>query len=166
MLGIVLRAVINHMTNFPSPGTGSHGTTYTKYDYPSTPASLGCDSGLPSTSSHSRQWICEHRDPYILNMVRFRKAVAGEPISAWWDNAANAIAFSRGAKGFVAINRETTAISQAVATTVADGNYCDLLTGGLIGKVCAGTVVAVKGGNVSFTLPADHAIAIGITDRL
>ena len=118
------------------------------------------------TNATSQQWICEHRDPYILNMVRFRKAVAGEPMSAWWDNGANAIAFSRGVKGFVAINRETTAISQTVATTVADGNYCDILSGGLIGKVCAGTVVAVKGGNVSFTLPADHAIAISITDRL
>ena len=30
----------------------------------------------------------------------------------------------------------------------------------------AGTVVAVNGGNVSFTLAADYAIAISITDRL
>src|SRR5207248_7644405 len=26
--------VINHMTNYPSPGVGSNGTTYSKYDYP------------------------------------------------------------------------------------------------------------------------------------
>src|SRR6266513_4074932 len=33
-VGIIADAVINHMTNYPSPGTGSNGTAYTKYDYP------------------------------------------------------------------------------------------------------------------------------------
>ena len=68
-------------------------------------------------------------------------------------------------KGFVAINRETTAITQAVATTVPDGIYCDLITGGLIGQSCAGTIVTVRGGSVTFTLAADRAIVIAIPDR-
>src|SRR6185503_2027017 len=33
-VGIIVDAVINHMTNFPSPGVGSSGTAYTKYHYP------------------------------------------------------------------------------------------------------------------------------------
>src|SRR5437868_9098933 len=33
-VAIIVDAVINHMTNFPSPGVGSNGTAYTKYDYP------------------------------------------------------------------------------------------------------------------------------------
>ncbi len=33
-VGIIVDAVINHMTNFPSPGVGSNGTAYTKYNYP------------------------------------------------------------------------------------------------------------------------------------
>ena len=33
-VGVIVDAVINHMTNFPSPGVGSNGTSYTKYDYP------------------------------------------------------------------------------------------------------------------------------------
>src|SRR5438034_4174575 len=33
-VGIYVDAVINHMTNYPSPGVGSNGTAYTKYDYP------------------------------------------------------------------------------------------------------------------------------------
>src|SRR5688500_533714 len=33
-VGIYVDAVINHMTNFPSPGVGSNGTAYTKYQYP------------------------------------------------------------------------------------------------------------------------------------
>jgi alpha-amylase len=33
-VGIYVDAVINHMTNFPSPGVGSNGTSYSKYQYP------------------------------------------------------------------------------------------------------------------------------------
>src|SRR2546422_1935422 len=33
-VGVIVDAVINHMTNYPSPGVGSNGTAYTKYDYP------------------------------------------------------------------------------------------------------------------------------------
>ena len=33
-VGIYVDAVINHMTNSPSPGVGSNGTAYTKYNYP------------------------------------------------------------------------------------------------------------------------------------
>src|SRR6266850_443949 len=33
-VGIYVDAVINHMTNYPSPGVGSNGMAYTKYAYP------------------------------------------------------------------------------------------------------------------------------------
>jgi len=33
-VGIYADAVINHMTNTPSPGVGSNGTAYTRYNYP------------------------------------------------------------------------------------------------------------------------------------
>ncbi|MBX7120404.1 MAG: alpha-amylase family protein [Gemmatimonadaceae bacterium] len=117
------------------------------------------------STATSQQWTCEHRDPYIRNMVRFRRTVAGEPISGWWDNDGNAIAFSRGVKGFVAINRETAAVTQTVTTTLPNGTYCDRLTGGLVGGVCAGTTVTVSGGQVTFTLAPDRAIAIDIDSR-
>lgn len=44
------------------------------------------------------QWVCEHRDPSILRMVGFRREVAGTDVNHWWDDGANAIAFSRGAR--------------------------------------------------------------------
>src|SRR2546430_9052210 len=56
------------------------------------------------------QWVCEHRDPYIRNMVRFRRVVAGTDTHHWWDDGGNALAFSRGGKGFVAISRESAAL--------------------------------------------------------
>ncbi|PYO69606.1 MAG: ATPase, partial [Gemmatimonadetes bacterium] len=79
------------------------------------------------------QWVCEHRDPYIRNMVRFRHVVAGTDINHWWEDGVNAIAFSRGDKGFVAINRDGGGVDTTIATGMLPGTYCDILTGGLTG---------------------------------
>jgi alpha-amylase len=113
------------------------------------------------------QWVCEHRDPYLLRMVAFRRAVAGTDVNHWWDDGANAIAFSRGDKGFVAINREGAALSQPVATGLAAGTYCDVLTGGRVGGACAGTSVTVDAaGAVQLALAANSAIAIHTGTKL
>ena len=113
------------------------------------------------------QWVCEHRDPYIAGMVSFRRVVAGSDINHWWDNGANAIAFSRGDKGFVAINREAAAVSGTFATGLAAGTYCDVITGGRSGTACIGTSVTVDAsGNVQLTLAANSAIAIDTATKL
>ena len=113
------------------------------------------------------EWTCEHRDPAIARMVDFRRAVAGSGVAHWWDNGANAIAFSRGDRGFVAINRESTRLVAAVPSGLAPGVYCDLLTGGRAGSDCAGSRVTVaEGGAVQLDLAADAAIALLREDRL
>ena len=115
----------------------------------------------------SGDFTCEHRDPHILKMIGFRRRVAGAPLSNWWDNDANAIAFSRGDKGFVAINREMTPVTATVPTPIAPGTYCDLLTGGKVGGVCVGTTVVVAGdGTIALSLASDKAIAIDISTKL
>ncbi|MGA2383282.1 MAG: alpha-amylase family protein [Gemmatimonadales bacterium] len=107
------------------------------------------------------QFVCEHRDPYILRMVAFRKYVAGTDVNHWWDDGANAIAFSRGARGFVAINRESTAATATVATGMPPGTYCDLLTGGISAGTCVGTSIVVDStGSVQLNLQPNTAVAI------
>ncbi|MEP7344704.1 MAG: alpha-amylase family protein [Gemmatimonadaceae bacterium] len=113
-------------------------------------------------------WVCEHRDPSIRNMVGFRRVVAGTEINGWWDDGVNAIAFSRGNKGFVAINNEAAAVALTVTTTMVAGTYCDRLTGGLVsgGGACRGTAITVGAdGTIQLTLPSGKAIAIDITTR-
>lgn len=112
-------------------------------------------------------WICEHRDPHVARMVGFRNRVAGTAIAGWWDNDANAIAFSRGDKGFVAINRENASVNVTATTTLAPGTYCDLITGGMVGGACAGTsVIVAAGGAVQFPLASNRAVAIDVSSRL
>ena len=97
----------------------------------------------------------------------FRRVVAGTDVNHWWDNGANAIAFSRGGKGFVAINREGTPLSVTVPTGLPPGDYCDRITGGLVNGSCVGTTITVDGaGNIQLQLPAMSAIAIDIVNQL
>ena len=79
-------------------------------------------------SAKAGQWVCEHRDAAILKMVGFRHVAAGSDINHWWDDGANAIAFSRGDKGFVAINGGTATLDTTLVTGMAAGNYVDLLS--------------------------------------
>jgi alpha-amylase len=98
------------------------------------------------------QWVCEHRDPYIRNMVVFRRAVAGTDVNLWWNTGDHAIAFSRGEKGFVAINAGSASVTATVPTGMPPGTYTDLLTGS--------SVVVDSTGSVQLTLAAKTALAI------
>ncbi len=112
------------------------------------------------------QWVCEHRDPYIRNMVRFRRVVAGTDVNRWWDNGGNAIAFSRGDRGFVAINRHDTSVDATIITGLPAGTYCDRLTGGLAASACVGASIVVDAaGSVQLSLLPGSAIAIDVTTR-
>jgi len=114
-----------------------------------------CASSLETASAG--QWVCEHRDPFILNMVSFRHVVAGTDVNHWWDNGATAIAFSRGGKGFVAINNGTTGLDTTVSTGMATGTYLDLLT--------SSSVVVDAVGAIHLILSPRSAIAIDTTTR-
>lgn len=116
----------------------------------------GCASSLEAVTTPG-QWVCEHRDPAIANMVAFRHAVAGTAETNWWDDRANAIAFARAGKGFVVINGEASSAiaAQSFATGLAQGNYCDVLAGGIstVPGTCAGQMIAVdSGGNATISL--------------
>lgn len=119
----------------------------------------GCAASLESATAG--QWVCEHRDTTIANMIAFRRAVAGTAQLNWWDDRANAIAFSRGDKGFVAINHETGPITNSFVTGLAAGNYCEVLAGGVNAGACVGqTVVVGADGTASITLPANTAVVL------
>jgi alpha-amylase len=113
------------------------------------------------------EWVCEHRDPVIASMVGFRRAVAGTGVNDWWDNGANAIAFSRGDRGFVALSLEDSTVAIDVATGLPAGSYCDALTGGLAGTACAGRSIDVdSSGRVRLDLEGGSAVALHVDARL
>ena len=67
-------------------------------------------------------------------MVRFRNAVGKEPIKNWYVYGDDAIAFSRGAKGFIALNAGKDRMKLIVQTGLPAGKYCDVITGNIESK--------------------------------
>ncbi|MBQ4849935.1 alpha-amylase family protein [Pseudoalteromonas sp. MMG012] len=112
------------------------------YGYPKVMSSFefygDTDAGGPNVPVHqgtqlncfAQQWLCEHRKTLISGAVNFRNNTTGAwQVNNWWDNGNNQIAFSRGAEGFVAINKETNLLQQTLQTGLSKGVYCDVLTG-------------------------------------
>ncbi len=113
------------------------------------------------------QWTCEHRDPSVRMMVGFRKLAAGKPVTHWWDDGLDAIAFGRGSVGFVAINGNATALVDTLATGLPAGDYCDLLTGGKVGNACGGATLTVDpAGALPVDLAPRTAVAIDTATKL
>lgn len=113
------------------------------------------------------EWVCEHRDPAIAAMVRFRAVVAGTPLERWWDNGDNAIAFSRGDRGFVVISRESVPVTATITTGLEPGAYCDAISGGRAPDGgCVGAEVTVGGaGQVQLELEPNSAVVLHVEAR-
>ena len=132
------------------------------YGYPKVMSSYAFsngDQGPPAqnvyqngTAQCGSAWVCEHRWDSIANMVAFRAETDGQGVNSWWDNGNNQIAFSRGNKGFVAINREGSTLSRTFSTGLADGNYRNVAGNG--------ACVTVQNGQVALTVPAMEAAAL------
>ncbi|MEU2623942.1 alpha-amylase family protein [Streptomyces sp. NPDC007157] len=120
--------------------------------YEWTDADAGPPNGGTVNACWQDGWKCQHAWPEILRMVAFRNAVRGESVTNWWDDGADAIAFGRGAKGYVAINHETGSLTRTYQTSLPAGTYCN---------VQANTSVTVdSSGQFTVTLASNTALAI------
>lgn len=99
----------------------------------------------------NQQWDFIHRWPEISNMVAFRAATSGEGVQNLFTQSRNRIAFSRGAKGFVAINNDSATWNVSLATGLAGGTYCNVVSGGLnaAGTDCTGEKVVVSNSGIA-----------------
>ncbi|MGV9887042.1 carbohydrate-binding module family 20 domain-containing protein [Streptomyces sp. NPDC003395] len=115
------------------------------------------DAGPPNNgqvnSCYSDGWKCQHAWPQISNMVGFRNAVSGTGVTNWWSNGNNAIAFGRGDKGYVVINRESGSLSQTFQTALPSGTYCDVEHNGA-------TYTVGSDGKFTATVGAGDALAL------
>ncbi|XP_065368137.1 alpha-amylase 4N-like [Calliphora vicina] len=108
-------------------------------------------------------WVCEHRWPEIRQMVQFRNLVGAEPLENWWENGENQIAFSRGSKGFVVFNMEPdTELKASLQTGLAQGVYCDVLSGLKEDNDCSGLKIEVNEDGVADINLAQGPLAVAI----
>uniref|UniRef100_A0A3B4DIW4 Alpha-amylase n=1 Tax=Pygocentrus nattereri TaxID=42514 RepID=A0A3B4DIW4_PYGNA len=115
-------------------------------------------------------WVCEHRWPQIINMVIFRNVANGEPLSNWWDNGSNQIAFGRGSRGFIVINNDDRSLDATLNTGLPGGTYCDVISGQKQGSSCTGKQVQVGGDGYAYfnisNSEEDQFIAIHADSKL
>lgn len=152
------------------------------YGYPKVMSSYAfetSDQGPPSTNGETNriyqgdtpncfnEWKCEHRWRPIANMVKFRNStVSAWRVDNWWDNGNNQIAFGRGDKGFVVINKEPYPLDRILQTGLLPGDYCNAWDGELKDKRCTGTVITVNpDGTALFHVEPWTAAAIHVGSR-
>lgn len=123
------------------------------------------DQGPPHHSVHqdhqtincfNNTWQCEHRWPAIANMVKFREFTDGTPLEHWWQDGRNRIAFSRGDKGFVAINRTNAPLVATIKTAMPAGTYCEIIHG----QDCSLRLSVSETGYIQVDIPPYSANAI------
>jgi len=120
--------------------------------------------------SCNRGWVCEHRWRQIYHMMQFRNIVGQAPLTNWWDNAKNQIAFSREGLGFIAFNLDTSDMKQKLQTSMAPGIYCDIVSGARVNGTCTGNTIKVGDyGQAKISIPAkadDGFIAIHVESKV
>ncbi|MET9294803.1 carbohydrate-binding module family 20 domain-containing protein [Streptomyces sp. NPDC003077] len=119
------------------------------------------DAGGPNdgraTACYTGGWKCQHAWREIASMVKFRNTAGGTPVTNWWDNGGNRIAFGRGDKAYVAINHEGAPLTRTFQTSLPAGAYCDVQTGK--------GVTVDSSGRFTATLGADTALALHVGAR-
>lgn len=141
------------------PPADSNGRTESVFD-----AAGASRCSATSGGAQVGAWVCEHRRRAVSNAVAFRKFTAGSAQVQWQNLNANAIAYAREGKGFVAFNRDTAAVSAAaVRTTLPAGRYCDVANGDFDAarKTCSGNTVLVSAdGGASVDVPPRGAVML------
>jgi alpha-amylase len=142
----------------PSDGAGNTTPVYA--------AGVARCAAIPA-SAQPGSWVCEHRARSVANMIAFRRVAGTAAATNEWDNGANQIAFGRGNRAFVAINREGAALHRAFQTGLPAGSYCDVLAGDFMNGACSGPKIAVDGaGMATMDLAANTASAIHVEAQL
>ncbi|XP_072107016.1 pancreatic alpha-amylase-like [Mobula birostris] len=103
-------------------------------------------------------------------MAIFRNVVGQNPLTNWWDNGSNQIAFGRGAQGFIAMNNDDWDMNMKLQTGLPPGIYCDVISGQKEGDRCTGLQVTVDScGSAVFQISntaEDPMVAIHVRDKL
>lgn len=120
--------------------------------------------GFVTDASCSGGWQCLTQSTGMKGMVAWHNATASATaVSDFTATAGGVIGFRRGDRGWAGLNDTASPSTASYRTGLADGVYCDVITGGaspVTGDGCAGTAVPVSGGTATVTVPAHGAVAI------
>ena len=124
------------------------------------PPGVGVNGG--SNCMDGRNWVCEHRWAPIANMVNWRNAAGTSAVENWQTGNSNQIAFSRGRKAFIALNRGSDDWSATLQTSLSEGTYCNVVADADADdvKTCSDTIYVDSSGMASVRVSGLTAVAI------
>jgi alpha-amylase len=103
-------------------------------------------------------WVCPHRWADIAAMVAWRGVVgSAEQVDRWHDG--EALAFGRGARGFIALNLSDEPLEVSLATSLPDGDYCDVLAAAPGDSNGCDEPTEVRGGRIAVSVAPRSASA-------
>ncbi|MEU7934720.1 carbohydrate-binding module family 20 domain-containing protein [Micromonospora echinofusca] len=106
-------------------------------------------------------WTCLTRSTGIKGMVGWANTARNvKTISDFTVVNSNVVGFHRGDRGWIGINDSAAASTAQFVTGLADGAYCDVISGAATAAGCTGATVTVTGGRATVTIPANGAVAI------
>lgn len=144
-------------------GWGSTPSVYSGFDFSNSDQSPPADANgfVTNTVCGTGVWECSDRNQGVSNMVGFHNATQGQAVGNWWTDSNNAIAFSRGATGWISINNENSTVTNTYKTGLPAGTYCDVVHGDTANGTCGGPQVVVNSsGYATVTTAPKDAVAI------
>ncbi|GAA4736879.1 hypothetical protein GCM10023216_32730 [Isoptericola chiayiensis] len=133
-------------------------TVYSGYAYSDKDAGApgATQTSVPDADCGSAAWTCTHAATEIRGMVGFHNAVEGTPVTSWWDDGNNHVAYGRGSVGYVTLNNTGSSVTRTYTTSLPAGTYCDVVAA----DDCSVTHDVSASGTFSATVPAYGALAL------
>jgi alpha-amylase len=123
--------------------------------------------GIIKNTDCNNGWVCVDRYTGVANMVGWHNFVGTAKLGNWYDDQVNLIAFSRGNKGWIAINNHATAQTHTFQTGLHAGRYCDIIHGRSNNRTCTGQTVTVNAhGRATVNVPGKDSVAIDAADLI
>ena len=124
--------------------------------------------GFVTNTDCSTGWFCTDRINGVANLVGWHNYVGDAKVTNWADDGVNVIAFSRGNRGWIALNNSDADKTMTFQTGLPRGTYCDIIHGNLTSPGhCTGRTFTVdRHGMARVRVPAKDAVAFAAKDRL
>jgi len=134
------------------------GFSFTEYDQ-APPLGPGGEV-LDATCGDAPGWNCQQRDDSIVQMIKWRAKTQNLSVENFAHKESYS-AWSKGDRGFFAINASAKDLSETLQTSLPAGKYCNILSLSKDVSSCPGSEITVlEGGTIQLDLPAKTAIAL------
>ncbi|WP_431921185.1 carbohydrate-binding module family 20 domain-containing protein [Nonomuraea jabiensis] len=145
-----------------------HGkpSVYDSFPWTNRHQSPPANSGGFVTDTSCGAWNCLSQTQGIKGMVGWANAAKSvKSVSDFKVVNNNVIGFRRGDRAWIGINDSGSPVTSTFATGLANGDYCDVISGSASAAGCTGTKITVSGGQASVTIPANNAVALHVNAK-